>query len=126
MTIVSCVLSVGKGNWMSQQTNVLLRLSAVIEQRKARRPPESYTTKLLDGGPDEIGAKIREEASELVDAARAADGAPGPVIHEAADLVYHLLVMLAACDVKLADVEAELARRFGTSGLDEKASREDR
>ena len=110
---------------MSQQTNVLLRLSAVIEERKARRPPESYTTKLLDGGLDEIGAKIREEASELVDAARAADGAPGPVIHEAADLVYHLLVMLAFCEVELADVEAELSRRFGTSGLDEKASRED-
>ncbi len=110
---------------MSQETTVLSRLTAVIEDRKARRPPKSYTTKLLDGGVEAIGVKIREEAGELVDAARAAEKDRAAVIHEAADLVYHLLVMLAACEVKLADVEAELSRRFGTSGLDEKASRED-
>ncbi len=108
---------------MSEQGAILSRLAAVIEDRKGRRPPGSYTARLLSGGVDEIGAKLREEAGELVEAARLADEEPGPVIHEAADLVYHLLVMLAFCDVQLADVEAELARRFGISGLDEKASR---
>ena len=63
----------------------------------------------------------REQA--LVDAARAADQRHGRVVHEAADLLYHLLVMLTHCDVALPDVEAELARRFGMSGLEEKASR---
>lgn len=110
---------------MSEEKTILPRLTAVIEDRKARRPPRSYTTRLLDGGVDEIGTKLCEEAGELVEAARTADEAPDAVIHEAADLVYHLLVMLAFCDVSLADVEAELSRRFGTSGLDEKASRED-
>ena len=95
----------------------------VIERRKAHRSANSYTARLLDGGVDLIGAKIREEAAEIVDAARSGRDDPSPLIHEAADLVYHLLVMLACCDLTLADVEAELARRLGTSGLDEKASR---
>jgi len=97
---------------------------SVLEDRKARRPPNSYTTQLLEGGAERIGAKILEEAEEVVEAARAAPGASRQaVIHEAADLVYHLLVMLVSCDVRLADVEAELARRFGVSGLEEKAAR---
>ncbi len=96
----------------------------VIEERKATRPEHSYTTKLLVGGVEKIGAKIHEEAAEVVEAA----AEPGPagcehLVREAADLVYHLLVMLALRDVELAQVEAELARRFGISGLDEKASR---
>ena len=78
---------------------------------------------LLDGGLDRIGMKVREEAGELLRAARLADEDPQAVVHEAADLVYHLLVLLVYCEVPLADVEAELARRFGTSGLAEKASR---
>jgi len=102
---------------------ILPRLMALIEDRKVHRPPGSYTTQLLDGGADEIGAKICEEAGELVDAAQLADQARQSVIHEAADLIYHLLVLLAHCGTNLADVEAELDRRFGTSGLDEKAAR---
>ena len=125
MTIVPSVLPVGKGFWMSNEKTIFSRLTAVIDDRKVCRPAKSYTTRLFDGGAEVIGAKICEEAGELVDAARAAEKDRGPVIHEAADLVYHLLVMLAFCDVELADVEAELSRRFGTSGLDEKASRED-
>ena len=104
---------------MSDPQSILRELMAVIEDRKVNRPADSYTTKLFDGGVDAMGAKIREEAAELV----AAGPAREDVIHEAADLIYHLLVMLAYRDVKLADVEAELARRFGTSGLDEKTSR---
>ena len=119
---------------MGDDPSILRRLMSVIEDRKAARPPQSYTTQLLDGGVDRIGAKILEEAAELVEAARQAGEEPPEaykeasegVVREAADLVYHLLVMLAACDVSLPDVETELARRFGTSGLDEKASRSGR
>ena len=114
---------------------ILAQLEAVINDRKLKPTPHSYTARLLNGGVDAIGAKICEEAAELVQAARhlqkeqgsrrdgAADETPEHVVHEAADLVYHLLVMLSHCSVTLAEVEAELARRFGTSGLDEKASR---
>ena len=105
---------------MNEEASILSRLSAVIEDRKVRRPANSYTTRLFDGGVDAIGRKVHEEAAELIEAAELNADA---VIHEAADLVYHLLVMLAYCDVGLSDVEKELQRRFGTSGLDEKASR---
>jgi phosphoribosyl-ATP pyrophosphohydrolase len=104
--------------------DILQRLMAIIEDRKANPPPKSYTTTLFAGGVPKIGEKIIEEAAEVVEAA----GEPGDVgrahlIHEAADLVYHLFVMLGFRDIKLAEVEAELARRFGISGLDEKAAR---
>jgi len=108
---------------MSQQQTILARLTAVIEKRKAHRPSDSYTAQLLDAGVEAVGAKVREEAGELIDAARTAEETREPVIREAADLIYHVLVMLALCDVTLADVEAELSHRFGVSGLDEKASR---
>lgn len=104
--------------------SVLARLMAVIEDRKANPPPKSYTTSLLAGGVSKIGEKIVEEAAEVVEAA----GEPGAegrahLIYESADLIYHLLVMLGAREISLAEVEAELARRFGISGIDEKASR---
>jgi len=111
---------------MSDGRTILPQLMALIEDRRANRPAGSYTTRLLDGGVDAIGAKICEEAAELVEAAREAEQAPEHVIHEAADLVYHLLVMLAHCRLTLSDVERELTRRFGTSGLDEKARRSSR
>ena len=106
---------------------LLHKLMAVIEDRKANPPQRSYTATLLSGGVDRIGAKIREEAEEVVEAA----GEPGDegrrhLIHEAADLLFHLLVMLALKDARLEDVEAELERRLGVSGLDEKESRPDR
>ena len=108
----------------SSQVSILTRLMAVIEDRKATRPARSYTRTLFDGGVDAIGAKVCEEAAEVVEAARIADEDGGrAIVCETADLVYHVLVMLAHCGVTLADVEAELARRFGTSGLDEKAQR---
>lgn len=110
---------------MSDATTVLGRLMAVIEDRKKNPPERSYTTSLFDGGVSKIGSKITEEANEVVDAA-AEDGQQGRdhLTHEAADLIYHLLVMLAHRDVSLTDVEAELASRFGISGIDEKASRQ--
>lgn len=97
---------------------------AVIESRKTAAPDTSYTAGLFAGGVDAIGAKITEEASEVVEAAReSGDAGRIHLTHEAADLVYHLCVLLAHRGVSLADVEEELARRFGTSGLAEKASR---
>lgn len=105
-------------------TSVLCRLMEVIEDRRANPPERSYTTSLFQGGVEKIGAKIMEEAAEVVEAA----GEPGRegrehLVYEAADLIYHLFVMLGHKEISLVEVEAELARRFGISGLDEKAAR---
>ena len=108
---------------MASGNGTLSDLMQVIEDRRAKRPAGSYTSQLLDGGIDAMGAKLCEEAYELIDAARLADQSPEAVVHEAADLVYHLLVLLADCNVSFSQVEAELARRFGVSGLAEKAAR---
>ena len=104
--------------------NTLDALMAVILSRRANPSEKSYTATLLAGGVDKIGRKITEEAGEVVEAAaEAGEEGRRHLIHEAADLVYHLWVMLAHRDVPLSDLEAELARRFGTSGLEEKAAR---
>ena len=109
---------------MTDELTILARLMAIVEDRKANPPAKSYTTTLFAGGVAKIGEKIREEAEEVVEAAgEAGEEGRTHLIHEAADLIYHLFVMLGHRDVRLADVEAELARRFGISGLDEKASR---
>lgn len=106
-------------------STILDALERVIAERKASPPgARSYVRSLLDGGVPRIGAKVLEEAAEVVEAA----GEPGVegrlhLVREAADLIFHTMVMLAAGDVALADVEAELARRFGVGGLDEKANR---
>ena len=103
---------------------VFAQLMAKIDERKASPSEKSYTTQLLQGGAAKIGGKITEEAAEVVEAAtEPGDEGRRHLIHEAADLTYHLMVMLAHRDIALADLEAELARRFGISGLEEKASR---
>lgn len=109
---------------MSESPSVLNQLMAVIADRKRNPPPKSYTTSLFAGGVEKIGSKITEEAAEVVEAA----GEPGEegkahLIYESADLIYHLMVMLGHRDIELQEVEAELGRRFGISGIDEKASR---
>jgi phosphoribosyl-ATP pyrophosphohydrolase len=97
---------------------------SVIEERKANPSEKSYTARLLAGGVPKIGEKIVEEAGEVVSAAAEPDAAgQDHLAHEAADLVYHLFVMLAHRDVPLSAVEAKLAGRFGISGLEEKAAR---
>jgi phosphoribosyl-ATP pyrophosphohydrolase len=108
---------------MSGEDQVLSRLMQVIEDRKANLPANSYTTTLFAGGVEKIGGKIMEEAAEVVDAAREGDEGRSHLVHEAADLIYHLFVMLGYREIRLSDVQAELARRFGISGLDEKAAR---
>ncbi len=110
---------------MDASQPVLTRLMGVIETRKADRPSGSYTVELFDGGTQRITSKIREEVEELIEAATDMDCSSSKfVVHEAADLFYHTLVLLAACNVSLDDVEGELEKRFGTSGLEEKAERE--
>jgi phosphoribosyl-ATP pyrophosphohydrolase len=103
---------------------VLHKLMEVIEDRKRNPPEKSYTTSLLAGGVVRIGKKILEESKELVEAAgESGEEGRQHVIREAADVIYHLLVLLAHKEATLAEVETELAKRFGISGIDEKASR---
>jgi phosphoribosyl-ATP pyrophosphohydrolase len=105
-------------------SNVLQELMTVLEARKVNPPPNSYTARLYAGGDAKIGAKITEEAQELIEAA-GEQGEQGRrhIVYETSDLIYHVLVLLAHHSIKLDDVETEIARRFGQSGLDEKASR---
>ncbi len=99
----------------------LADLAATIESRKTADPDTSWTAELLSKGPEKCAEKFGEEAVEAI--IEAVKGDRAALICEAADALYHLLVMCAARDVSLADIEAELARRHGTSGLDEKAGR---
>jgi len=101
--------------------SVLGRLAATIATRKAADPESSWTAKLLAKGPEKCAEKFGEEAIEAI--IEAVKGDQDKLTSEAADVIYHLLVMLAARDVTLADVLAELERREGTSGIAEKASR---
>jgi phosphoribosyl-ATP pyrophosphohydrolase/phosphoribosyl-AMP cyclohydrolase len=101
---------------------ILTRLAALlIRRREASTGERSYTKSLLEAGMPKILAKIAEEHGEL--AAELPAGEAAKVVHEAADLIFHVMVGLVARDVPIEDVLAELARRFGTSGHAEKASR---
>jgi len=97
------------------------RLWATIEERRAADPDASWTARLLAKGPEKCAEKFGEEAIEAI--IEAVKGDRAALTSEAADVLYHLCIMLAARDVPLADVLAELDRRGGTSGLAEKASR---
>lgn len=114
----------------SPQTRPIDALEATIRQRADQRQQDgagakSYTSKLLSGELEVLCGKVIEEASELIEAAdEPGDEGRQHFVYEAGDLVYHLLVLLRRRGVDLAEVEAELARRFGVSGLDEKANRQ--
>lgn len=101
--------------------NALERLAATIDARKDADPEVSWTAKLLSKGPEKCAEKFGEEAVEAIVAA--ATGNRPNLTSEAADVLYHLLVMLAARGLTLGDVLSELERREGTSGITEKASR---
>ena len=96
-------------------------LESVIRARKGGDPDTSYVAKLFSRGRAKIAQKLGEEATETVIAAMSGDRAD--LTGEAADLVFHLLVLLADADVSLDDVRAELRRREGVSGIEEKANR---
>ncbi len=97
----------------------------VILERKSRPPSErSYVATLFQGGVAKIGGKIVEEAAEVVEAAdEPGEAGKDHMVKEVADLVFHSMVLLAHRDATWTDVEAELARRFGISGIAEKESR---
>jgi phosphoribosyl-ATP pyrophosphohydrolase len=99
----------------------LENLAAIIAARARAGGNQSYTRKLLDEGIEKCAKKLGEEATETVVAALSGDNKA--VIGESADLLYHLLVVLEARGVKLDEVYAELERRTGQSGLEEKAAR---
>lgn len=101
--------------------SALDRLSETILARKVADPEGSWTAKLLAKGPEKCAEKFGEEAIEAI--IEAVKGDRVKLTSEAADVVYHLLVMLASRDVSLADVVAELERREGVSGIAEKAAR---
>lgn len=111
----------GSGESIEYTATILDQLFEVIRSRRAERPPGSYVVSLLDGGWEAIEAKVREEAGEVVAAAK--DESDAALAHEAADLLFHLWVLLASRDVDPDDVYAELGRRFGLGGLEEKAAR---
>ncbi len=103
-------------------SDVLQQLSNSLEERKQASPEDSYVASLYSKGLDTILKKIGEEATEVVIAAK--DGDPDKVVYEIADLWFHTLVLLADQDIKLEAIFRELERRQGTSGLLEKAQRE--
>ena len=109
-------------------TDILDRLAAVIESRLPARggdPEASYVARLLHKGPDAFLKKIGEEATEVVMAAKDADhgGERKKIVNEVADLWFHSMVALAHYGLAPRDVVADLARREGTSGIEEKALR---
>lgn len=116
---------------MAEPTNsvdALDRLAAVIESRLPARggdPEKSYVARLLHKGPDAFLKKVGEEATEVVMAAKDADhgGERSKIVGEVADLWFHTMIALAHYGLKPADVIAELERREGTSGIEEKALR---
>ena len=101
--------------------NTLARLEAVIAERRTASADNSYVSSLFAKGREKIAQKVGEEATETVIAALSGD--PVKLTAEAADLVFHLMVLLADGNVAMDDVLAELDRRDGVSGLEEKASR---
>ncbi len=96
-------------------------LEAVIRERRGGDPDSSYVARLTAKGRAKIAQKLGEEAVETVIAA--IEGDKAGIVSEAADLIFHLAVLLADAGLSLDDVRAELARREGVSGIDEKASR---
>jgi phosphoribosyl-ATP pyrophosphohydrolase len=108
------------------ELSIMTALMGVIQERKARptdRP--SYVADLLRGGVARIGAKIVEEAAEVVEAGdEPGEAGRRHLVKEVADLVFHAMVLLGYRDLEWDDVEAELGRRFGVSGITEKQSRD--
>ena len=100
--------------------DILDRLDKILEDRKSSNPKDSYIASLYKKGNNHICNKVVEEASELVEATRQSEN---QIIHESADLLFHVLVLLASHDIKYVRILEELENRFGTSGIEEKNNR---
>jgi len=107
-----------------QEDTTLSQVAAVLEARKTQSADSSYVATLYSKGLDSILKKIAEEATETIMAAK--DGDKDHIVYEVADLWFHSMVLLAQQNLHPNDVLAELERRFGTSGLVEKASRKNK
>ena len=101
--------------------HVIDELFSNIVDRKSADASVSYTAKLLDGGTNVIAQKVGEEAVETI--IEAVSGSQDTLIHESADLLYHLMVLWVDADINLQSIWDELDRRSGRSGIEEKASR---
>ncbi len=106
---------------MNTHDDILQAVYRVILERKAHPTEKSYTASLMEKGVDKILKKLGEEATELVIAGKG--GSRDEIVYEAADLFFHTLVLLGYRDIPLDDIYAELRRRFGISGIEEKESR---
>ncbi|WP_422134916.1 phosphoribosyl-ATP diphosphatase [Endozoicomonas sp. ALD040] len=106
--------------------NILDKLEAVLEERRQASPGSSYVASLHDAGMDKILKKVGEESAETLIAAKAAEfgGSLDDVVYETADLWFHSLIMLSHLGLSYREVLKELERRFGLSGIEEKASRQ--
>jgi len=102
--------------------DIIQSLYKVILERKANPSENSYTASLMVKGIDKILKKVGEEAAELIIAGKG--GERQEIVHETADLIFHTLVLLGFHDIEPEEIYAELRRRFGVSGHDEKSSRE--
>ena len=105
---------------MSGQDNIFERLSKILISRKETSKDNSYTGQLYKEGIERIIAKIKEESEELIEASTSDKEA---IIHEAADLVFHVMVLLAFKDIDPSDILRELEKREGVSGIEEKSKR---
>ncbi len=106
---------------MTNESDILQAVYQVILDRKTNPADSSYTTSLMRGGIDKILKKIGEEATEVVIAAKG--GVQDEIVYETTDLVFHLLVLLGHQNIPPEAIYHELKRRFGTSGITEKAAR---
>ena len=102
--------------------SILNKLEKILEERKSASSDQSYVYSLYSKGTSSILEKISEESEEVINAVN--EEGRKEVIHEVADLWFHLLVLLCHENIQIEEIESELARRFGVSGHDEKASRE--
>ena len=100
--------------------DILDKLEKILEDRKSSKSDNSYVSELYEKGNDHICSKVIEEANELVKATKESEN---QIIHESADLLFHVLVLLASHDIKYARILEELENRFGTSGIEEKNNR---
>jgi phosphoribosyl-ATP pyrophosphohydrolase len=102
--------------------DIFSKLEQILDQRKTARAEDSYVSSLYRKGTDEILKKIGEESAEVIMAAKEDD--KDKIIYEVADLWFHSLVLLRHKDISIEEIKDELSRRFGLSGLQEKANRE--
>ena len=106
---------------MNQPGAVIAKVMATVEERKRSMPENSYVASLLRSGTDAILCKLAEESGEVIKAAR--EEGRAELVKELSDLLFHAMVLMANKGLTLAALEEELARRHGTSGIAEKASR---